>query len=290
VTKLRIKRKSFRFSGARRYSIAAALLLPLIAALAAAEDNAGNCLGIGFDVTHPVTIAKIIADRPQVHFIKSALDDAACPAEGDTCAQPSYVIPGDLVLVGKTRGVSYQSAADRTQRWTVGWLPSASLTPVQPTRAPVTGDWMGRWSHAGGTITISRGRRGTLRIRGEHVYPAAQEVHSGVISADAKPAQGLLQFADDGSVRFDRDSAESGSCLVRMQRIAELLVVEDNDHCGWVDGDFHRILPAQGAEQELSEIQPSASSDFGRLNDWSSFGRGSNFAGAPEPKHFIFAA
>ncbi len=234
--KYRINRKSFRFSVARRCSIVAALLLPLIATLAAADENGGNCLGIGFDVTHPVTIAKIIADLPQVHFIKSALDDAACPAERDTCAQPSYLIPGDLVLIGKTRGayscVSYQSAADRSQRWTVGWLPSASLTPVQPARAPETGDWLGRWSHAGGAITISRGRRGALKIRGEHVYPAAQNVHSGVISADAKPANGLLQFADDGSVPFDRDSAESGSCLVRMQRIAELLVVEDNEHCG----------------------------------------------------------
>jgi len=233
--KYRIDRKSFRFSGTRRCAIAA-LLTPLLATLAVAEDNAGNCLGIGFDVTHPVTIAKIIADRPQVHFVKGAFDDAVCPAERDTCVQPSYLIPGDLVLVGKTRGayscVSYQSAADRTQRWTVGWLPSASLTPVQPARARETGDWIGRWSHAGGTITISRGRRGVLKIRGEHVYPAAQSVHSGVISADAKPAHGLLQFADDGSVRFDRDSAVSGSCLVRMQRIAELLVVEDNDHCG----------------------------------------------------------
>jgi hypothetical protein len=233
--KYRIDRKSFRFSGTRRCAIAA-LLTPLLATLAVAEDNAGNCLGIGFDVTHPVTIAKIIADRPQVHFVKGAFDDAVCPAERDTCVQPSYLIPGDLVLVGKTRGayscVSYQSAADRTQRWTVGWLPSASLTPVQPARARETGDWIGRWSHAGRTIAISRRRRGVLKIRGEHVYPAAQSVHSGVISADAKPARGLLQFADDGSVRFDRDSAVSGSCLVRMQRIAELLVVEDNDHCG----------------------------------------------------------
>jgi len=71
-----------------------------------------------------------------------------------------------------------------------------------------------------------------LRIRGEHVYPAAQNVHSGVIAADAKPARGLIQFADDGSTSFDAASAEAGSCLVRMQRIAELLVVEDNGHCG----------------------------------------------------------
>ena len=71
-----------------------------------------------------------------------------------------------------------------------------------------------------------------LSIRGEHVYPAAQNVQSGVIGADAKPAHGLLQFADDGSVRFDAANSEAGSCLVRMQRVAELLVVEDNGRCG----------------------------------------------------------
>jgi len=208
----------------------------LCLATAAAADNSGDCLGIGFDVTHAVTIAKIIADRPQVHFVKNASDDAACPAEREACMASSYLVPGDLVLIGKTRGayscVSYQSAADRIQHWTVGWLPSASLTPVQPARASEPGDWTGRWIHAGGAIAISNARRGSLRIRGEHVYPAAQNVHSGVIRAEAKPAHGLLQFADDGRKAFDAANSEAGNCLVRMQRIAELLVVEDNGHCG----------------------------------------------------------
>jgi hypothetical protein len=233
--KHRINPKLFRFSGVRCLAIAA-VAMPLIAAAAVAGENAGDCLGVGFEVQHPVPIAKIIADRPQVHFIKNASDDAACPAERESCLSPSYVVPGDLVLVGKTRGafscVSYQSAADRTQNWTVGWLPSASLTPVQPARAPQPRDWIGRWVHAGGAITISKGRRGTLRIRGEQVYPAAQNVHTGVISAEAKPMQGLVQFAEDGKASFDAANAEAGRCLVRMQRIAELLVVEDNGHCG----------------------------------------------------------
>src|SRR6516162_2121209 len=174
--------------------------------------------------------------RPQVHFVKNASDAAACPAEHEGCEHPSYLVPGDRLVVGKSRGAfscaSYQSAADRRQNWTVGWLPSASLTPVQPARALRTADWIGRWIHAGGAITISGGRRGSLRIRGEHVYPATQNVHSGVIGANAKPAHGLIQFADDGGTSFDAASAEAGSCLVRMQRIAELLVVEDNGHCG----------------------------------------------------------
>ncbi len=233
--KYQINLRLFRFGGARCFTIAA-VAMPLVATAAPADENPGDCLGVGFEVQHPVTIAKIIADRPQVHFIKNASDDAACPAKRDSCVETAYLVPGDLLLVGKTRGafscVSYQSAADRAQKWTVGWLPAASLTPVQPSRALETRDWLGHWSHAGGAITINKGRHGALRIRGEHVYPAAQNVHSGVIRAQAKPAQGLVQFAEDGSASFDAENAQAGSCLVRMQRIAELLVVEDNGHCG----------------------------------------------------------
>src|SRR5262252_7622996 len=203
----------------QRCSIVAILVALFLTSAAAeqarSEETPGDCLGIGFEVANPVTIAKIIADQPQVRFVKSAYDDPACPADRDTCVQSSYLVPGDLALVGKTHGpyscVSYQSAADRTQRWTVGWLPSASLTPVQPARAAQTADWIGRWVHAGGTITISKGRRGSLRIRGEHVYPAAQNVHSGVIRAEATPAHGLLQFANDGRASFDAANSEAGN-------------------------------------------------------------------------------
>jgi hypothetical protein len=220
-----------RFDGRRRGSrpVAAgvALIAVFVATLAAADEGPGDCLGVGFDVQHLVTIAKIIADRPQVHFVKNASDDNSCPAERESCTQPSYLVPGDLLLVGKTRGayscVSYQSAADRSQNWTVGWLPSASLTPVQPARATKPADWIGRWIHAGGTITISKGRHGTVRITDEQTDPAGRNVHSGIFKVEAKPAQGVLEFAL---------MADAQNCLVRMRRIAELLVVEDNNHCG----------------------------------------------------------
>src|SRR5215469_7623691 len=106
------------FDGMRRIGrlFAVGLSAVLLPTLVAAEQNSSDCLGVGFEVQHPVTIAKIIADRPQVHFVKSPSDNAACPAEREGCVQPSYLVPGDLLLVGKTRGayscVSYQSAAD----------------------------------------------------------------------------------------------------------------------------------------------------------------------------------
>ena len=217
---------------------AVALLLLCAPSRAMADEGPGDCLGIDFNLAHPIGIAKIIADRPQVHFVKSAYQDAACPADGDACSESAYLVPGDLVLIGKTHGaftcVVYESAAARKVQWTNGWLPAASMTPVRPAAAPSRADWIGTWVHAAGHIVIKPGRKGRVTIRGEGFYAAAQNVHTGVIRATATPAHGLLEFADDGRSPFDKASDDKGSCLVRMQRIEKLLVVEDNNSCGGV--------------------------------------------------------
>ena len=198
----------------------------------------GDCRGINFDPGHPVTIAKIIANQPQIHFLKNVSDQASCPATTDVCQQKAYLIPGNQILVGKTDGafscVSYESAEARKVSWTNGWLPTASMTPVMPSPATSRADWIGTWDHSAGHITIAYGKDGKLTIHGEGFYTAAQNVHTGVIDATAKPANGLLQFADDGTTPFNKASDDKGSCLVRMQRIAALLVVEDNNACGGV--------------------------------------------------------
>jgi hypothetical protein len=85
----------------RKFFIVAAFLVLSVSCRAAAEEGPGECLGIGFEVQHPITIAKVIADRPQVHFIKSAADDSGCPADREACLAPSYLIPGDLVWSAK---------------------------------------------------------------------------------------------------------------------------------------------------------------------------------------------
>jgi hypothetical protein len=196
----------------------------------------GDCLGIDFDPGHPVTIAKIIANQPRVHFLKNVSDQASCPATTDACQQNAYLIPGDLVLVGKTDGafscISYESAEAHKVSWTNGWLPTASMTPVMPAPAPSRSDWIGTWVHSAGHITIAPGKDGRVTIKGEGFYAAVQNVHTGVLDATARPANGLLQFADDGSTPFTKASDDKGSCLVRMQRIEALLVVEDNNACG----------------------------------------------------------
>ena len=66
-----------------------------LSSFAAADQGPGDCLGVGFDVQHPVAIAKIIADEPQVHFVKNASDNAVCPADAGDCQDSAYQVPGE---------------------------------------------------------------------------------------------------------------------------------------------------------------------------------------------------
>jgi len=248
---LRAKRSNPVCAAALDYFVALLLAMTIgvvvdAAAPARADEGPGDCLGVDFDSAHPVTIAKITADKPRAYFIKSAYDDAACPADTAGCQQKAYLIPGELVLLGKTfsnqgKGpytcVAYEKASDRKVRWTNGWMPSASLAKVQASPAPQHTDWLGKWSHAAGDIAITAGKHGAVSIQGEGFYQGAQNVQTGVLDAVAKPDYGLLQFADDGSEPFDK-AKDNAECLVRMQRVADLLVVEDNGGCGGVSVSF----------------------------------------------------
>lgn len=201
--------------------------------LARAESDPKACSGVDFEVKRPLVVSRVSA-RPHVNFIKGSDDDAACPADKEICRKKVYLVPGDIVLSGRAHGaftcISYQSFRTRKQSWTTGWLPTSSLTRMEPMSSPKASDWIGSWSHPGGTISISGGDGGKLSIEGEHTYPAAQSVHSGVLGAVVEPQQGMIAFVEDGSIPFDK--AEDGQCMVRMQRVGIWLLVEDNQQCG----------------------------------------------------------
>lgn len=202
-----------------------------------------NCNGVDWDDKHALAVAKVAAGG-RAHFIKSPYDDdfkaATCPAATPTCRKTSYLVNGDLVLMGRTNGdftcVTYQSPRARKQNWTTGWLPSASLVPVAPHPSPRAADWTGAWEHPGGGIEIAKGRDGKLHITGDQVVPTARDFHNGSVEAEAEPRDGVIAFADDGSVPFDK--ANEGACRVRMQRVGEFLLVEDNSGCGGASVSF----------------------------------------------------
>jgi hypothetical protein len=223
----------FRFVGA-------GLLLGtvLMAGSASAYDayDQNNCNGVDWNDKQALVVSKVIA-KPHVIFIKSPYDDdfkaSSCPADTEACRKKSYLVTGDLVLTGKTRGaftcVVYQSPRAKKQIWTIGWLLSSALQPVAPMPSPKTSDWLGTWSHPGGDIEIKQVADGKLSIEGEMVVPTAQDAHTGEIAAKVMPGKDTIAFVDDGSTPFEKDG---GECRVRMQRIGTWLMVEDNEGCG----------------------------------------------------------
>jgi hypothetical protein len=145
-------------------------------ALADSDPNA--CRGVDFDMKRPL-VASQISVRPHVNFVKGSDDDGACPTDKDVCRKKAYLVRGDVVFSGRAQDAftcaSYQSFHTRKQNWTVGWLPTSSLTPLEPMGSPKAADWIGTWSHPRGTISIKHSDGGKLSIEGEHIYPAAQK-------------------------------------------------------------------------------------------------------------------
>ena len=135
-----------------------------------AEDPA-NCNGAGTDDALTIQVSTVTA-APRVNFVKSPYDDdfkaESCPAATDACRKKSYLVTGDLVLVGKTRGsftcVTYQSGSGRKPIFTAGWLPSTALTAVKPLAAPRAEDWIGNWDQHYAGIEIKPGGRSTRML------------------------------------------------------------------------------------------------------------------------------
>jgi hypothetical protein len=226
-------------------------MLQATSASAYEATDPANCIGADWDDSIALVVSKVIA-APRVNFIKSPYDDdfkaETCPAATDACRKNSYLVTGDLVLTGRTRGdftcVSYQSPTAKKQTWTLGWLPSASLTPVAPMAAPKMEDWIGTWEHPGGDIKITRGGLGgRLKIDGEMVVPTARDFHTGALTAEAMPKQDTIAFLNDGTLPFDT-KCDDMACRVRMRRIGDRLMVEDNGGCGGAGvsftGFYHR--------------------------------------------------
>jgi hypothetical protein len=207
-------------------------------------NDPANCVGVDWDDKSVLVVSKIVAS-PRVNFIKSPYDDdlkaETCPAATDACRKKAYLVTGDLVLTGRTRGdftcVSYQSPTAKKQGWTVGWLPNSALTPVPPMASPKMEDWIGSWEHPGGGIEIKRGGLGgRLKIEGIMVVPTAHDFHNGAFTAEAKPDKDTLAFLNDGTLPFE--SKCDDACRVRMRRIGPWLIVEDNDGCGGAGVSF----------------------------------------------------
>jgi hypothetical protein len=226
-----------RAKGIGRIGPALLLFTILLAGPASAYDpyDPANCNGgVEWDDKRALIVSKVTA-KPRVNFLKSPYDDdfkaENCPAATQACRKTSYLVTGDLVLTGRTRGeftcVSYHSPVSNKRIWATGWLPSAALTPVAPMQSPKSTDWVGTWRQGqryvgGGLVEIKLNGGGKLHVDAGILVPTARDFHNGDFQGDATPKGDTLSFADE----YD------DGCRVRMQRIGPWLLIEDNGVCG----------------------------------------------------------
>jgi hypothetical protein len=209
----------------------------LLAGPASAYDpyDPANCIGRGeWDDKRALVVSKVTA-KPRVHVVKSPYDDdfkaENCPAATKACRKNSYLVTGDLVLTGPTRGefacVLYHSAVSNKRSWATSWLPGAALTPVAPMQSPKATDWVGTWRQGkrhvgGGLVGIRLNGGGRLHVDAGILVPTARDFHNGAFQGEATPKGNTLSFGD----------AYDDGCRVRMQRIGPWLLIEDNGACG----------------------------------------------------------
>jgi len=111
-----------------------------------------------------------------------------CPAPTAACRSNTYLVTGDLVLVGQTRGgVHLHQLPDAPE--------GQEATPPGPRRLaaergtdaglrrrrqPSTSDWLGSWDQRYAGIEIKPGgaSAGRLRIEGIAAYPTARDYHT----------------------------------------------------------------------------------------------------------------
>ncbi len=170
-----------------------------------------------------------------------------CPAEVDKCQLKSFLVPGDLVLVGPAMDdfacahfISPNARVVKERfRETIGFVPLSELKEIRRPTTPGS-DWHGTWRRsAEAEITIAPETGGKLKVQGSATFGALdpERMRRGAVNVGelegtvAPPRTNMIALGDgwDGNAPMGDDRSE---CRARLRLFAPYLVVEDNGGCG----------------------------------------------------------
>ncbi len=170
-----------------------------------------------------------------------------CPAELDSCQLKSFVVPGDVLLVGPAMEdfVCAHFIAPNVRsvkgqfRETIGFVPLSELKEIRRSTTAAT-DWHGTWTRSTeAEIKIGPDAGGKLKILGSATYGALdpERARRGAVNVGelegtfGPPRTNMIAVGEgwDGETPLGDDRSE---CRARLRLFAPYLVVEDNGGCG----------------------------------------------------------
>jgi hypothetical protein len=192
------------------------------------------------------------------------------------CSGRKYLISGDIALASKSQGKYRQIDYVRDDGiWSYGWADTAQLERMPVERGGST-DWLGRWQTDTKDIVIqSSNSVGYVIARGFGTYGTddPERVRRGTISqgdfaAKFRIFNDRVAFAvgydDDevSGVRFtDREGTKQKTiaysagadflCRIKLRRIGNYLIGEDNMKCGGHNFSFRAIYRKMKSDQHV---------------------------------------
>lgn len=209
--------------------LAISLALATAPASAAQAIDDGWCRNGAFPKDQSTFGLARIAGKGRAHF----LDDMdGCPNTEARCRSGTYVIPGDLVLTGRTRGEYVCTYFPNRVGGSAGWMSKARLRPVPVNQAPPLASWAGNWADGDNSVRISR-RGNRLQLEGDAYWPSASPSleerpggpNVGNIGGWIRPRRNRATYDDEG-------------CQVSLTLVGHLLLAADNNECGGMNVSF----------------------------------------------------
>ncbi|MGP0058006.1 MAG: hypothetical protein ACLPID_01780 [Beijerinckiaceae bacterium] len=194
--------------------------------LGASAENIRDCTGIGgVSIEATSGAANIRAERKRVHFVRDGSERPACPNASRECEALSYLVAGDLVIVGRqfetfTCALIIANGGRKIQ----GWLPTAAL---EPNTHFFLHWWYGYWIIWGDVPRI------TIQHVDDVVVSISAELYGVVISGTMKPDGDRLDFAvGPGGKPIPIAEAPENACRLHLRMPGPYLLVEDENSCG----------------------------------------------------------
>ncbi|PEQ14103.1 hypothetical protein B2G71_00305 [Novosphingobium sp. PC22D] len=214
-----------------------ALPLALMGAQAAlAQTDDPMCRNGLFPSEPPFALARI-GGKERAYF-QSDMD--GCPWKGDACRARAYVVPGDVVIINRTRDGFACAFYPSSGGGTAGWIDSRRVELLPAPASPPLAAWLGTWSSEGNPTVRFERKLDTLHVSGEAFWPSPAptsdypSIHIGEIAGEVQVSGRLGHYADDAM------------CEVRFTLLGDYLIAGDNRQCGGVNVSFSAVYRREG--------------------------------------------